>query len=126
MFFGDVFEYGLKQYIYLGSTVDVVYAARILSTEESKKLNSFCETQIRKNNSSTDKWLYCYVVLTTDELKDRAAQFGRPEIDDFGTLFKKLSISLTDFDLRSLKRDIMGSRVVPLGLKGIISEVEIG
>lgn len=125
LFFGDVFEYDGKWYVFLGLTLDVIYVAKVLTEEDSSNLHKYCESQIRKNAQNTDKWLFCYVMLTTEELKDRVAQYGKPELDGFKKVFKKLAIMLSKKDLEKLKKDIVNSRVVPIGLREIVEKVEI-
>lgn len=123
--FGDIFEYSGKEYIFLAGTLEIVYVARILPIEDSKKLDNLCNSEIRKNKTNTSNFLLCYIILTTDELKDRAAFFAKPELDNYMSIFKKLSITLNIDDLKDLKKEILDTRATPIGLKEIIQKTEI-
>lgn len=123
--FGDIFEYDNKDYIFLAANSDINYVAKILSVEDSKRLNCFCNSQISKNISKTDTWLYCFIVLTTEEIKDRAAQFAKPELDEYNCVFHKRPIVLNDNDLNNLKNEILNTRATPIALKEIIKTIEI-
>jgi len=121
--FGDIFEYEGNEYIFLASKTDITYAAKILGTELSIQLSKQCLKLVTRN-VRIERPLYCFVILTTEELKDRAAHFGNPEINP-QIFFNKQSISLNDKDLNNLKQEIEKSRATPLGLRTIISNLQI-
>lgn len=123
--FGDIFKYNNQEYIFLASTLDVIYVAKILSTENSKKLNNYCTSQVQKNCPNTDTWLLCFIMLTTEELKDRAAQFGKPELEDYKEIFHKLSIYLNNRDLVNLKKEVLNTRTTPIALKEAVREIKV-
>jgi hypothetical protein len=123
--FGDVFEFGNGQFVFLASTLDNLYVARVLSAEDSKKLNNFCSSKISKNFPRTDTILFCYVILTTEEVKDRAAQYGMPELENHLSAFHKLPITLKKSDLKNLKDGILNTRATPIGLKEIIKDIDL-
>lgn len=121
--FGDVFVYEGKEFIFLASNLDIIYVAKILLIEDSKKLDNFCCGEIRKNKNNISNYLLCYVLLTTEELKDRAAFFAKPELENYMSVFHKLSIVLTNIDLKRLKMEILNTRATPIGLKEIIGKI---
>lgn len=121
--FGDVFEYEGEEYIFLVGKTDVVYVAKILGTELSIQLSKECSRRITRN-VKIERPLYCFVVLTTEELKNRVAHFGKPEKNP-QIIFNKLSISLNDQDLINLKREIENSRAAPFGLRESISNLQL-
>jgi len=123
--FGDIFEYKDKDYVFLAANSDIIYVAKILSIEDSKRLNCFCNLQISKNISKTDTWLYCFVLLTTEEIKDRAAQFAKPELEEYNCVFHKRPVVLNDNDLKNLKNEILNTRVTPIALKEIIKTLKL-
>ncbi len=126
LIFGDIFEYDESEYIYLGATTELIYVAKILPHDLSKQLNNRCQSLISRNKQTEiGGFLYCYIMLTTDELKDRAAVYGKPEIDILNLVFNKLPYFLNDKDLNVLKKDIINSRSVPKGLREIIEKTEI-
>ncbi|PIZ00190.1 hypothetical protein COY62_03940 [bacterium (Candidatus Howlettbacteria) CG_4_10_14_0_8_um_filter_40_9] len=58
--FGDVFNYGEKDYVFLAKTEDIIYVAEILDTESTKRIKEFTEKEIRKNKDNWQKRpLFC-------------------------------------------------------------------
>jgi hypothetical protein len=124
--FGDVFEYDGNEYVYLGGSTEVIYAAKILPRDLTKELDSRCQRLISRNKSTPQNGIiFCYVILTTDELKDRAAFYGKPELNMFRLLSKNSKCFLNNEDLVKLKDDILNSRSVPVGLREIIQNTEV-
>ncbi len=73
--FGTLFEYNNKQYIFLARTEEVIYAGQILDEEKTKWLQQLCDDRVKKNRD-VSRPLYCFVILSTEEMKDRAAFLG--------------------------------------------------
>lgn len=123
--FGDVFEFGDREFIFLALTLDNLYVATILPTEKSKDLDRFCSSKVRKNFSRTDSPLYCYIILTTEEVKERAAQFGFPALENCLTALHKLPVILNKKDLEDLKSGILNTRATPGALKEIVKGINL-
>ncbi len=104
--FGDVFRYREKDYVFLAKTAEVLYAAQILDEERTKVIKDL--DNLRASKPDAQKYrsnpLYCYVVLSTEEFKDRMAHFGVPTQD--GIIIDKTGLVLNKEDIRALQRDI--------------------
>lgn len=121
--FGDVFKYNDNHYIFLTSTTEATYCAKILDKRTSKELDSFYTRNLRKNKNTTDKPIYCYTVLTTENFKEQAAFFGQPEIP--GIVTNKYC-QLDKKDLKEIKKDILeNDRAIPKGLREAVINIEI-
>lgn len=93
--FGDVFRYGDKEYIFLAETEDVLYAARILNKEQTIMLRIGTTAAIRRNSLMLDNLTYSFVMLQTQELRERAAYFATTGKSMFDNLiFTPLNIGL--------------------------------
>lgn len=121
--FGNIFEYNGSEYIFLAGQPDVIYAAKILNTGETKQLERL-RLRSAGANRKLEKPIYCFVILTTKEVKDRAAFWGRSQ-QEVNMTFNKLNISLNNIDLKNLKKDIRDSRTAPIALKEMVSAVKI-
>lgn len=120
--FGDVFMYEGNEYIFLASTSDQIYTAKILDLNLSRKINRSYNSAIRRNREiALRNLLYCFVVLTTQELKDRMASLTKTDMYRFEREMRKSRISLNKKDLTSLKEEIISSRGVPIILKELVS-----
>ena len=89
--FGDIFQHEEKEYIFLAKTENIIYAAEILSTEKTEKINTLLQKRISssKDGIIEDCILYCYVVLQTEQFKNRCAHFAHSGKDDFKFIFDK-------------------------------------
>jgi hypothetical protein len=121
--FGNIFEYNGSEYIFLAGQPDVNYAAKILNTKVTKQLEHL-RLRSASANRKLEKPVYCFVVLTTAEVKDRAAFWGRSQ-QEANMIFNKLNISLNNTDLKNLKKDIEDSRAAPIALKEMVSAIKI-
>lgn len=125
LLFGDVFRYNNKEYIFLAETEEIWYAAEVLNAKLTKQLDDLYQKQIRANRPINDKVLYCYVILKTEEFKNRAAHYGHPGKDNFSPAIDKLPISLCSEDKKQIKNEIESSDAVPLGLKELVKDISI-
>lgn len=119
MTFGDIFSFEGKEYVYLAKTADLLYAAEILPNDLSKQLIKGSEIAVRKNKT-IDNQLYCFVVLTTTEVKDRVAFMGIPQHDDI-LRFLGTGNRINDHDLTEIKATIINSKTIPEQLKKLIN-----
>lgn len=126
--FGDVFTHREKEYIFLAKTEEIIYAAQILTIEESKNVNRLSE--IRARSFDAEKYknhsLYCIVTLRTEDFKNRIAFLGKTEKYDLGYIFNKLDYILDVQDKIEIKNEILrlGSPV-PLILKELVKNLDI-
>lgn len=62
---GDVFKYKGKEYVYLAQTEEILYAARILSKEETDLIERRHNQVNQRPNRAEYKShpLYCFVIL---------------------------------------------------------------
>ena len=125
--FGDVFKYRDKDYVYLAKTDEVLYVAQILSQEHTKQLNHQSEKiskQPHRAQFMEKQPLYCFVILRTEDFRDRAAFLGRPEMDD--DLVFDVYSQLECEDLKKIKDEIIrkDSPVSPK-LKELISDIDV-
>lgn len=104
--FGDVFKHGERDYVYLAGTSEIIYAAKILSIENTEKVLNLSNK--RETNGNRDKYkghsLYCFVMLDTDEFKDRMAHFQQTQYGDVSveSAFRHLNTG----DLKKIKEEI--------------------
>ena len=122
--FGDVFIYEAKEYIFLASTSSQIYTAKILDVALSKEINNQFNAAARKNKEAILRnLLYCFVILSTEELKNRMASLARTDGERFEREIKKQNIELNSNDLQALKEEILSSKGIPLILKELISNL---
>lgn len=124
--FGDVFMHEDNEYIFLASTSDQIYTAKILNLELSNEISNSYKVAVRKNKQvALRNLLYCFVILSTEELKNRMASLARTDGHRFEKAIKKQNVSLNMKDLKSLKEEIVSSRGTPLILKELVSNLEL-
>ncbi|MEK7573881.1 MAG: hypothetical protein AAB531_05680 [Patescibacteria group bacterium] len=124
--FGDIFVYENEEYIFLASTSAQIYTAKILDIDLSRRVNKAYDEALKKSKEIKLKnLLYCFVILTTQELKNRIASLARTDGHRFEAAMKKSNISLNKKDLISLKDEAVSSRGVPIILKELISTLEL-
>lgn len=111
---GDVFRFDEKEYVYLLETAAVVYAVRILDPSLSRTLVTRAETEAKKPGVG-DRPMYAFVVLTTAQLKNRAA-FYAPPYDGIGWNIEEIC-TLNDEDKNKLVEEILASPHVPTELR---------
>lgn len=124
--FGDVFRYGDKEYIFLAETEDVLYAARILNKEQTTMLRIGTTAAIRRNSLMLDNLTYSFVMLQTQELRERAAYFattGKSRFDNL--IFTPLNIGLCKEDLKGIKDEITKKKCVSIKLKELVKDIHI-
>lgn len=123
--FGDIFVYEGKEYIFLVSTSDQIYTAKVLDLELSKEINNQFTIASRKNREVVLRnLLYCFVILSTDELKNRMASLSKTDGYRFEKEIKKQNIVLNDADIKALREEIVSSRGTPMILKELMSSLK--
>ncbi|MDP3934862.1 MAG: hypothetical protein Q8Q46_01430 [Candidatus Giovannonibacteria bacterium] len=124
--FGDVFKYKEKEYVYLVKTDEILYVAAILNKEDTSRVNTRYENLERngKIDQYKDHPLYCFVMLTTEEFKDRMANFYRPGHDESNLNFGGILCSLNVRDLKDIKSEILKGPV-PKELQELVKNINI-
>lgn len=121
LFFGSIFRYNEHEYVYLGSSGEITYAAKIIDKrttdillDRQEKLSSRA-----RNSSVEDMPVFAFVVLKTPGFENRAAHFGETNVSE--DIFNPMGC-LIDEDIQSLRKEILESRCVSQELKDIISK----
>ncbi|HCB35263.1 MAG TPA: hypothetical protein DEP25_01325 [Candidatus Taylorbacteria bacterium] len=124
--FGDIFQYDDKEYIFLAETEDILYAARILNKEHTAILKKGTTAAIRRNSLMLDNLTYSFVILQTQELRERAAYFATTGKNRFDNLiFIPLNIELCEEDLKGIKDEITKKKCVSIKLKELVRDIDI-
>lgn len=78
--FGDIFNHKECEYIFLDIIQDRIYAARILDKEETRDATTLSRVSAGGGNRAGKikdmHALLCYIILSTEEFKDRAACYA--------------------------------------------------
>jgi len=126
MKFGTVFRYVDKEYVYLVETPEAIYAARILTLPETKKVAEQYTRSVAKNIPNVERMpVYSYVILETKELKERAAHFLGTDSNRFSDLFVPLNIVLTKADLQKIKDEIIKDGCVSIRLRDLVKDIAL-
>lgn len=126
LMFGDVFIFNDNDYIFLAQTEEITYAARILSIEETKKIDSLANlkaSQYSKKDTINTNILYCYVILKTREFQDRMAHFNNSQ-KSFPTFIKSTSI-LSMNDKKQIKQEIITKKAIIIELKELVQKIPL-
>jgi len=123
--FGDVFKHHEQEYVFLAKTGDILYAAQILDVEKTRQIKRLDDHRARRPDANRfENILYCYVMLSTEEFKDRMAHFGDPTLD--GIVIDKTGVALNTEDMRTLKNDLCDPRTLVAGeLKQLVRDLVI-
>lgn len=127
--FGNIFNFNEKDYVFLAKTEDVIYAAEIFDNEKS----ILCKKalgKITKNSQQSYKLrqqpLYCFIVLRTEEFKERVAHYGQSAQGDVPNFFENPICSLNSTDLTELHKELLNDdSAVPELLKELIKDIKI-
>ncbi len=120
--FGDVFSYNEKDYIFLAIADDILYAALILTKTETDRVTRLYDKKLAANKVKSHP-VFCFVMLETQEFKDRCASLGKPEMDIIIALTKQ-NVLIDSKDLKQIKEEIMRGNV-PLKLKELVKDIEL-
>ncbi len=125
--FGDVFRYNEKEYVFLAQTDGIIYAAKILNEEEADKIQRVYNNRCKNNSAEKVKHnvLYSFVILSTDDFKNRMAHFYNTDKNKF-ELFFDIICSLNKNDQKEIWKEISSENsAVPIKLKQLIKDIEI-
>ncbi|MBU0578420.1 hypothetical protein KKE34_01025 [Patescibacteria group bacterium] len=125
--FGDVFEYEERVYIFLVLSEKVIHVARVLDLIETQKIEERVERLIQQGKDDFLKTnvLFAYVKLQTKELKNRACHLHNTGKDDLSMYFSPLPISLSNKDLKGIKKEILERKTVSTTLQELVKDIEI-
>jgi len=119
--FGDIFRYKEDEYVFLAQSDGIIYAAQILDKEKTNQILRLYEK--RKHKSSNV--LYSYVILSTDDFKDRMAHLNNTDKNNV-ELSLDIIGSLNKQDLNEIKAEILNTNsAVSMKLKQLIKDIEI-
>lgn len=128
--FGDIFRYRERDYVWLGSNGEITHAAKILDTHETEQIRSLDNKRaarpdfVQKTDSNK---IFCYVILTTPDLKGCCAHLNTPDQDsEVDCYFEWLEVSFNNIDQKALKMEILreGSSVSG-SLKKTVEQLDI-
>lgn len=120
--FGDVFRHRDGYYIYLLQTGEIFFAAKVCDHENTKNLKRLSDLRSRRaDNHADEDPTFCFVVLTTDEFKDQAAHYGRPNVDI--DIPMEFVCHLNETDLEVLKKEIKSDNAANQFLRKTIQEL---
>jgi len=120
--FGDIFRFDGKEYVFLAKIDGLVYAAEILSDASGRRILTLEAKRGEKKNAG--EILFCYVILQTEEFKNRMAHLYGARDGDANLQFDFTSSSLEKDDLICMKREIMEGPL-PLILKEAVKGIDI-
>ena len=123
--FGDIFRHNEKEYVFLAQVDDIIYAAEILNTENTKKVEWMYEQKVKNNSIEKVKnnVLYCFVILDTGSFKGRMAHFARTDGNNFDLTFDIIG-TLEEKDLTAIKGEILAANsAVPIRLKDVVKSM---
>lgn len=109
--FGDLFYIEDKEYVYLFSDGESIYAAIVLDPARTKQVKQAEKSRDRKDVSH-QMLLYCYVELSTDEYSDCSANMitTQEEISLGTRPIRYSSNKLDKEDIREIREEILEAR----------------
>ena len=130
MRFGDAISYDSKEYIYFANT-DLVFHLGIVADEiKSRNAIKFRDGAFTMGNKNMQKRqesiVICFIELTTEELKNRAAYYIRTTDHNFKPedSFDQIC-TLNMKDQIALKQEIMKDGHVTKELKELVKDLEL-
>lgn len=124
--FGDIFTYGEKEYVFFAKTDELTYAAEIFDIERTKEVLASYNRMVKKNGSGycESRPLYCFVILQTENFKNRMAHLGMTDHGADNISFDTVGCKLNDQDLNELKNIIKDpSSAVNRGLRELVKDI---
>jgi len=130
--FGEVIRYSEDEYVYLGATDEIIFLAKILNHDHSRKVQEQYEVLDAAGTVSAQlklrSVLYCFVILNTKDFEGRAALFAKTDYA-FDPSFSNFTTKLGDLvkeDKEQIRDEIMrDGSAVPKQLKEMVGTLEI-
>ena len=109
--FGDLFYIEDKEYVYLFSDGESIYAAIVLNATRTKQVKHAEKNRDRKG-ASHQMLLYCYVELSTEEYRDCSANMitTQEEISLNTSPIRYSSNKLDKEDIYEIRGEILDSK----------------
>ncbi len=119
--FGSVFKHNDDPYIFLCQSEESIYAAKILSSEQSKKLLSFYNIT-KTSKQHLEHILYSFVILTDKRFAEQIAHFksaakGIPDSHITEYLF-----DIVDDDKQQIFEEIQHNPNIPPVVKTLVDK----
>ncbi len=122
LFFGTIFIYIDKHYVFLAEIEDRIYAARILNIDESKMIVNVREGKLRAGSKLDGILVYAFVELSTDGYEDNVASLNNTGEQKNPRQFLVGQDKLCKEDMISMRDEIL-SNPVPLELQENITRL---
>ncbi len=126
--FGDIFNYNEQDYVFLAKTEDIVYAAKILDREHSilyKKIFTKISKNSQRSSELTQRYLYCFIELKTEDFKERVCYYGKSDKSDVSDFLANIFSKLDQEDIRELHKELLTDDLVTEQLKELVKEIEL-
>jgi len=124
--FGDVFRHNEKEYVFLAQTDEIVYAAKILDKITTNTLKEMSDRVEVKNSNRKKNPAYSFVILQTENFKDRAAHFRRTDNTEHRASSFDVVGTLNKTDCLQIKNEIiLKDSAVSLGLIEIVKGLNV-
>ena len=118
--FGKIFRYKEEYYIYLVQVSDVIYAAKILTSENTKMLLRLRDGTPRGGGARTDAApMYSFVILSTEDFCELAAHYAQPGMPH--DLVCETMGDVNEEDRNALIGKIVDDPASPIALREAIS-----
>ena len=128
MTFGDIFKFQDSEFVYIGETVDFVYAARIHNKDITVQLLNGRKSAERKGSPNLLRaTIWSFIVLDTEEYRNLACHHGSAadtDVKQYFHLVTSIIGQLNKNDMEVLKKDILE---FPCNkeIRKIVAELEI-
>ncbi len=127
--FGDIIKLDGKEYVFLASTDDVLYLARIpdivLSQEFIKRRDQAFSIGSKNMPAKQQSKAWCFVELTTKDFEERIALYGYPDTNLTTEDLMDLIGTLSKEDKELLKQEITQDSAVSKGLIEVVKNTKI-
>ncbi|MEK7070002.1 MAG: hypothetical protein AAB818_00215 [Patescibacteria group bacterium] len=105
--FGDVFRHNEEDYVFLAQTDEIIYAAKILDKVITDSLKNMSDKIEATNSSRRKNPVYSFVILQTENFRDRVAHFGRTDDTKHQTNRFDIISNLNKADCLQIKNEII-------------------
>ncbi len=107
--FGDIFRLGGEhEFVFLHLTVDFIYVARIFDKTQTQQVQFLYNKKFNQGHlqgAAKDNQLYSFVILTTEEYRERMANFANPQKDV--NIIPDVIGKVNEEDLAAIKKEIL-------------------
>lgn len=114
--FGDVFRHREKEYVFLAETDDAVYAAKILSGDETEKFEQLSARLETTPSVRKKSFAFSYVVLNTEDFRGRAAHLASTDDSEHQVTRFDVITALNQEDSSAIAKEILSDNT-PVSLR---------